>query len=357
MLSLISAPRRLALTTALVTSLAPFSAVAAPNVAASIAPIHSIVSAIMKDVGKPDLLVEQSSSPHSTKLRPSSAKALQNADLVVWVGPDLEPFLIKPIENLSEGAKTLSLVEAQGVSLLPVREGANWEKHSHEGEEHEHEHAEDHDHDHDKDHDDHDHAEDHDHEHEHDGDHEEGHEHEEHHDHDDDHADMHLWLDPQNGIAMAKSIAAELSAIDPENASSYAANQKAFIEKLEKVQSEASKTLAPVKDKPFIVFHDAYHYLENRFGLSAVGSVTLHPGVAPGAARVSEIKQKLKDLGATCIFSEPQFSGSILPVLIEGTDTKLGELDPLGQSLTVGPDLYPDLIAMNAKALGDCLSD
>ena len=327
------------------------AALSAPKVVASIAPIHSITAAIMQGVAEPDLLVEQSASPHNTTLRPSKAQALQDADLVVWVGPGLEPFLVKPIENLSGDAQTLELSEAPELTLLPVREGANWEKHSHDEHEHDaHDHDEHEEHDHDAhDHDDHDHDA---HEHE-DHDHD-AHDHE--HDDDHDHQDMHVWMDPDNGIAIASAVTKALSTMDPDNAAQYEANRDALIDTLKTVESEAETTLADVKDKPFIVFHDAYHYLEDRIGLNAVGSVTLHPGVAPGAARVSEIQEKLRALGAACIFAEPQFSSSLLPVLTEGTETRFGQLDPIGVNLTVGPSLYPELIRYNVNQLRDCLS-
>ena len=325
---------------------------AAPHVVASIAPIHSIAAAIMKDVGTPDLLVEQSSSPHATSLRPTGAKALQQADLVIWVGPGLEAFMVKPVETLATKARSLPLIEADGMTILEAREGGNWEKHNHS---HEDEEDEDEDHDHEHEHEaDHDH--DHDHDADHDHDHDADHDHEAEHDHDHGHIDNHVWLDPQNGLAMAAAITKALSEIDPENATQYAANEKAFDDSMKNIVAKAKDELAGVGDKGFIVFHDAYHYLENRFDLHAIGSVTLHPGVNPGAARVNEIQTKLKSLKASCLFSEPQFSSSLLPVLIEGTDTTLSQLDPIGAELQVGPDLYPQLIAYNTKQLSDCLN-
>ncbi|WP_373236362.1 zinc ABC transporter substrate-binding protein [Cohaesibacter celericrescens] len=314
---------------------------AAPKVVTSIAPIHSIASAIMLNVGTPDLLIEQSASPHASTLRPSNAKTLQAADLVIWVGPDIEPMLVKPIQTLASDAHSLELIQTKGLTLLPLREGKNWEKHSHGDEEHDHheghETHEDHD-----DHESHEAHEDHD--------HDAGHD-------DEAHIDNHIWLDPQNGILLASAIKNALIAQDPDNTELYTKNEKTFIDSVQQVMAQAKTQLEGKSDKPFIVFHDAYHYFENRFGVEAIGSIMLQPGTTPGAARVKEIRTKLKALDAACLLSEPQFSAAILPALTEGTNTKLGELDPIGKSLTLGPSLYPDLIADNARHLSDCLSD
>ena len=192
---------RLATATLLLYASASIAAQAAPKVATSIAPVYSITAAIMKDVAIPTLLIDQATSPHSAKLQPSDAKALQEADLIVWIGENLSPSLEKPIETLPEKARILTLSEIDGLTELAVRTGSNWEKHVHDHE------AEDHD-DHDHDAHDHDaHEEEHDHE-----------AHEEGHDHDHEGQDPHIWLDPQNGIVMSKAITAALIELDSENA-------------------------------------------------------------------------------------------------------------------------------------------
>ena len=330
------------------TTAANHAAQAAPKVATSIAPVYSITAAIMKDVGTPSLLIDQATSPHAAKLRPSDAKALQEADLVIWIGEHLTPSLEKPIETLPAKAEILTLGELDGLTELDVRTGGNWEKHVHDHDEH---------HDHEAlDHDDHDHEAHNDHDHD-DHDHEahNDHDHEDHDAHDHGGHDPHVWLDPQNGLTMARAITASLSAMDAENAAKYKANEKAFEEKLNAATDSIKAELAKIKGKPYIVFHDAYHYYENRFGISAVGSVMLQPGVAPGVARVREIRSKLKDLHVVCIMAEPQFSDKILSTLIEGTDTKIGQLDPLGTNLDLGPDLYVELMQYNADKLYECL--
>ena len=338
-------------------------ALSAPDVVASIAPVHSIAAAIMKGVGKPHLLLPTSSSPHSADLRPSGAQALQDADLVFWVGPRIEAFLVKPLETLAGDKKSIPLIDAEGMTLLPTRTGGNWEKHSHdhghEGEDHDHDHdAEQHD-DHDHDHDAEQHADhDHDHDAEQHADHDHDHDAEQHEDHDHDHEgviDNHVWLSPQNGLAMAAAMTKALSEADPDNKKTYEANNEAFKAEVNAATKEAKGLLADVKSAPFIVFHDAYQYFEKAFDVSAIGSITLTPGVNPGAARVKEIHEKLKHLDVACLLSEPQFSDKIITILIEGTSAKKGELDPIGKDLIEGPNLYPDLIRYNARHLASCL--
>ncbi|MCV6576042.1 MAG: zinc ABC transporter substrate-binding protein [Cohaesibacter sp.] len=348
------------------------NAFAAPNVVTTIAPVHSITQAIMGDVGKAHMLVPQNASPHSADFRPSQAKALQKADLVIWIGPDIETFLIDPLKTLPKKAHLLELMDAKDIIRLPLRSGNDWEKHSHgdhddHHDEHAHDKHDDHDH---KKHDDHAHDKHDDHDHkkhdEHAHDKHDDHDHKKHdehaHDKHDDHGhekdrmDNHIWLDPQNGIAMAKAIANELSEHDPDNAATYTKNKDAFIAEMNKVIAEGKTDLANLGKRPFLVFHDAYHYLEERFGLEAVGSIMLQPGVMPGAARVKQIREKLSKTKATCLFTEPQFSDKIVPVLVENTTTKLGALDPIGRAQKAGPQLYADLIRYNIKSLKTCLS-
>ncbi|WP_186415442.1 MULTISPECIES: zinc ABC transporter substrate-binding protein ZnuA [unclassified Pannonibacter] len=322
----------LAGTALMLLSLSP--ALAAPKVVASIKPVHSLVAAVMDGVGEPSVIVDGAASPHTFALKPSTAKLIADADVVFWVGPELEPFLSKPLETLGEKAEAIELSEAPGVNKLPVREDANFEPHDHGHEEGEagHSHA----------------GHDHSHGHSHSHDHGHGHEHGE--------FDAHVWLDPENAKAMADDIAHHLSEADPENAATYAANAAALKEKLTALETELAAELEPVKDKPFIVFHDAYQYFEQRFGVRAAGSVTLSPEVQPGAERVAALRTKLKDLGAVCVFSEPQFEPKLVSVLIEGTDVRTGVLDPLGADVANGKDLYFEVTRNMAASLKSCLS-
>ena len=333
-----TATRKILLASLLAIAAGTGTAGAADGVVASIKPVHSLVSAVMEGVGTPDLIVEGAGSPHAYSMRPSQAGALENAKLVFWVGHDLEAFLEKPLESLAANATIVELGEAHGLTRLKFREGGPFEAHSHEHEEDGHE--------------DHAHAA-------------EGHEHEDEHAHEEhsheEHAhgetDMHLWLDPLNAKAMVHEIEEALAKADPDNAEKYSANAEEMKAQLDALVAETERELASVKDKPFIVFHDAYQYYENRFGVRAVGSITVSPEVLPGAQRVSEIQAKVKELGAACIFAEPQFEPKLVDVVAEGTDAKAGVLDPLGAELTDGPDLYFQLIRNLTKSLKSCLSE
>jgi len=293
------------------------TAMAAPNVVASTKPVHSLVAAVMAGVGEPGLIVKGAASPHTYSLRPSDALALENADIVFWTGHGLELFLGEALETLSTKAETVELADSPGIELLPLREGGAFEPHSHGDEDHGHE--------------EHDHA----------------HEHEE--------GDMHFWLDPENAKLMVANIARVLSKADPENEATYQANAEVEIEALGALENEISQTLDGVKDKPFIVFHDAYQYFENRFGLEVAGTITVSPEAMPGAARVDELRKKVGELGATCVFAEPNFEPAIVSTIVEGTEAKAGVLDPEGSALTEGPGLYGDLLRGIAAGLVDCL--
>ncbi|MGV3650425.1 MAG: zinc ABC transporter substrate-binding protein [Devosia sp.] len=330
---------RLALAFALTIS-APSLALAAPDVVVTTKPIHSLVAMVMGDIGTPRLLVSGSNSPHTYALRPSDAGALEAADMVVWTGTGMELFLTQALETLAIDADVVTLSETPGLSLLPVREGGAFEAHVHaEGEDHEHE------------------------GHEHEEESHEGHEHEghdhaghDHADHDHEAIDMHYWLDPENARLMVGEIARHLSAADPENAAAYAANAEAADAALTGLTAELTQTLAPVSGRPFIVFHDAFHYFEDRFGLTAAGSITVTPDVAPGAQRISELRDRIAESGAACVFAEPQFSAAVVSTIIEGTPARTAIVDPEGATLTEGPDLYPQLLRAIAASMSACLS-
>jgi zinc transport system substrate-binding protein len=353
---------------------APLTAVAhgddAPKVVTSIKPIHGIASAIMKDIGEPVLLIDGASSPHTYSLRPSEARALSDADLVIYVSHALEGFLEKPLESLSGHSHQLELVSLPQLSLREMREGGTWEAHMHDhGHDHEdaahdehHDHEDDHDHDHDHEAE-HDHAahDDHDHEHaaeheEHD-DHDHDHEHEaaDHHDHDG--VDPHIWMDPANGATIAIAIADELAEIDPEHAEDYRANLQTLLASLTNLGNDLRAKVAPIQDKPYVVFHDAYQYLETGLGLNAVGSITVSPDQKPGAKRLHEIEDKIHDTGAVCIFAEPQFRPAIVEAVVSDTGIRTGTLDPLGSDIAAGPTAYQEILAQNVDALVDCLGN
>ncbi len=366
--------------------LAASAASASDGVVASIRPVHSLVAGVMQGVGEPDLLLRDAGSPHSASLRPSQARALQEAGLIFWIGADLETFLEKPIGTLPRDVKPVALMETEGLHLETLREGGAFEGHSHdehhaEDDAHDHDaehakhdddHAHDDDHDHDAEHAKHDddHAHDHDADHakrdDHDHDHDADHAKHEDHDHDADHAEhdedhhgavnAHIWLDPENAKIMVAEIARALSAFDPANAASYRANADRMAGRLDALRAEMADTLAPVRDRPFIVFHDAYQNLEHRFGMTAVGAITVNPEVMPGAERVAELRAKVRELDAACVFAEPQFEPTLVSVIAEGTAAKTGVLDPLGTSVDAGPEQYFEMMRRMAAAMRECLS-
>ncbi len=316
--------------------IASSNAMAAPNVVVSIKPIHSLVAAIMQGVAEPKLIVDGGASPHTYSLKPSNARAIESADVVFWVGDGLEKFLEKPLQSLAGKATVVELDDAQGIEKLPFREGGPFEAHDH-GDDEGHDHAEKAGHDH-----------------SHEGEQKHDHEHADDHDHGE--FDMHLWLDPANAKAMAVEIEKTLMTADPANAQAYQDNTKKLVDNLDALDKEISATVAPIKDKPFIVFHDAYQYFEHRYGVKTAGSITVSPENIPGADRIKQIHAKVKELNATCVFAEPQFEPKLVNVVIEGTNAKSATLDPEAGTLEAGPDLYFKLMRGIATSLKDCLS-
>ncbi len=279
---------------------------AAPTVVVSIKPLHSLVAGVMQGVGTPQLLVKGGASPHGYVLRPSEARALAKAQLVVWVGEELESFLQKPLSTLGKRAHQLKLSELLRNDLLVKRHGGSWEGHAHNHSDQQG------------------------------GTGLHGGQHQS--------PDLHLWLDP----ALAKQIVIltgkRLVELDPAHSSQYNRNTAALIKKLDQLDQKLRKQLAPVKDVPYIVFHAAYQYFESAYGLNAVGSITIDPERKPGVKRIQQIRKKIKQLGARCVFSEPQFKSRLIATVIEGTAAKTGTLDPLGADLPAGPEAYFQLM-------------
>lgn len=287
-----------------------------PKVVATIKPLHSLVAAVMGDLGSPQLIVKGGASPHTYSLRPSDASALESADIVFWTGHGMELFLEDALDSLAADAAVLELADSPGIELLPIREGGAFEPHADEADVHTAD----------------------------DG-----------HDHDRGEMDMHFWLDPVNAGHMVAAIADALVAADPEHADTYKANAAAEAARLEALSAEIDALLAPVRDKPFIVFHDAYQYFERRFGLTLAGAITVTPDTLPGAQRISELRARIGETGAACVFAEPQFEPKLISVVTEGTNAKGGVLDPIGTELEDGPALYPQLIRNLATAMKTCL--
>ena len=287
-----------------------FACAAQPVVVASIKPVHALVAGVMQGVGEPLLLISGGASPHEYSLKPSDARALGAAQVVFWIGPELESFLVKPLAN-TPTARSVTLLDAPGVTLLPLRAGGAWEAHDHD------------------------------------------------HDHDHDPAasrDVHLWLDPVNAAAMVRQMAAVLGAADPARQAEYARNGAALVERLDRLNQQLASALAPVREQPYLVFHDAYQYFERRYGLNAVGSVVLKPEQRPGAKRVADIQARVRERKVRCVFGEPQFQPALVETIIAGSDARRGVLDPLGADLPAGPDAYFQLLQGLAEALRGCLS-
>ena len=316
------------LTSALISSLS-FTANAEINVVASVKPIHSLVSGVMEGIGRPDLIVKGAASPHTYSLRPSQARQLEDADLVFWMGHELESFLEQPLEAIATKAHVVELIDSSKLKKIKMREGGMFDAHAHD------------DHDEHEGHDDHD-------------------EHEGHDDHDEHEGhgefDVHVWLDPENAKVLVDEIKLALIELDPVNASKYEANSNKMNTKLDQLMDEVSNKLKSEQGKGYVVFHDAYQYFEQRFGMSAVGSITVSPEVVPGANRIRELKEKINELNAHCVFSEPQFEPKLVSTVIEGTKANIGVLDPLGASINDGPELYFTLIRNMADSLHECLS-
>ncbi len=290
----------------------------APRVVASIKPVHALVAGVMQGAGTPELLVQGGASPHTYVLRPSDAKALRDAQVVFWVGEGLEGFLQKPLAALAGRATVVELLEAQGLTRLPARAGGIRDGHAEDAHAHEHDHG-------------------------HDG-----------HDHGD--WDPHFWLGPQNAKRAVEIVRATLSAADPANGAIYARNAQDLARRLDALDGELQTLLQPVRQVPFLVFHDAYQYLEHRYGLAAAGAVTISAEQRPGARRIAEIRAAIKAAGVRCIFHEPQFPTALIDAIVEDTGVRTGTLDPLGAELAPGPEAYFGLMRNAAMALRQCLA-
>jgi len=304
-----------------------------PKVAVDISPVHSLVSRVMLGVGTPDLIVQAGASPHGYTLRPSEAKALQDAQMVFWMGESLSPWMEGALDTLSSDATIITLLERDETILLEFREGAMFEEHDHDdhGDEKHGDHGDEKHDDHgDEKHDDH-------------GDHEDHGSH-----------DPHAWLSPDNARIWLNLIASQLSIVDPENAGTYFANAAAARSEIEALTIEVNILLEPVRGKKFIVFHDAYQYFEKAFDLSASGAISLGDASKPSPARIAEIQGRILEESIDCVLSEPQFNKGLVATVMAGSKAKTSVIDPLGAGLKPGPDLYSELIRNMTKTLVDC---
>ena len=349
------------------------------KVVASIKPIHSLASYLMDGIAKPDLIVDGYASPHGFAMKPSHAKMLQNADLIFWIGEDLESFLEKPLSSIAKKAEKIELMDTKGLQVLKFRERNIFDEHDHDNHGHDdhgkkeddhddHGHddhgkkEDDHDHDdHGKKEDDHDHddhgkkEDDHDHDHDDHGKKEDDHDDHGHDDHDG-HAhgefDPHIWLDPINAKAMLNEMAEHLIENDAKNASKYKSNLKKALKDIDKLVSNVSSELN--QSIASIVFHDAYQYFEKRFDVNILGAFTVNTDVMPGAEQLAEIREIIEHDKVACVFSEPQFNPDIIKAVARDMNIKTGVVDPLGATLDPGKDLYFDLIKNMSNSFKGC---
>ncbi len=296
-----------------------------PRVVTDIPPVHSLVAQVMGDLGQPELLLAKGADEHDFQLKPSQAGAVADADLVVWIGPELTPWLESALETRPEGVAALALLDAEGTMVQAF--GAGHVDEPGEGaQDHADEPAETgaeagHDH--------------------------EGHSHSG--------EDPHAWLDPGNAQVWLGLIAGELSKLDPENAATYAANAAAAQTGILALDTEVAAILAPVQGKPLVSFHDAFGYFAEHYGVEIVGSIALGDASSPGAARLADLRSKMEAGQVLCIFPEVQHDPALVTQMAEGTGAKIGAaLDPVGSSLEPGPGAYAALLTGLATTIADC---
>ena len=279
-----------------------------PRVVTDIAPVHALAAQVMGDLGQPDLLIEQSATPHSYALRPSQARALEEADLVLMISESLTPWMHGPLESLAQDASVIELMFVEPTVHYDLREG------------------------------------------------EDGHDHEHNHDHGEDMLDPHGWLNPDNAVIWLGAIAAELGKLDEANAEVYQANAARAALELEQLGQALEAQLAPIEEQHYMVLHDAFQYFDRRFDIDFAGSIALGDASAPSPARIAEAREHLKEHDVVCVFTEPQQSDRLVQIVIEGSTAKTAQIDALGVKHTPGPDLYVKLIKDLADTFERCLS-
>lgn len=293
-----------------------------PQVATDIPAVHSLVAKVMGSLGEPSLLLNATVSTHHATLKPSMAAKIRQADMVVWVGNSFTPWLGKAINSIVPDAVSLELDKVPSITLLAMRDEPNFAHDSHG-------------------------------EHGHDEDSHDEHDHDEHTGHTS--IDPHVWLDPQNAKIWLDLIATELSKLDTANKMAYENNAANAKQEIDILIVQIVKQLNPVQNKNFFVFHDAYQYFENRFGLKASGTIFLGDASKPGIGRLADIRDMIASGQVNCVFTEPQFDKSLLAAVATEDQIRLGELDPLGLEIDPGQSLYPLLLRQMADSFTACL--
>ena len=297
------------------------------KVVASIKPIHSLASYLMNGVAKPDLIVDGYASPHGFAMKPSHAKMLQNADLIFWVGEDVENFLEKPLGSIAKKAEKIELMQIKGLQVLKFRERNIFDDHDDHG------------------HDDHDKKEDHD-------DHGKKEDHDDHERHAHGEFDPHIWLDPINAKVILNEMVEHLIENDPKNEAKYKSNLDEALKDIDKLTIDVMTELS--NSVSSIVFHDAYQYFEKRFNVNILGAFTVNTDVMPGAEQLAEIREVIEHDKVACVFSEPQFNPDIIKAVAKDMNIKTGVIDPLGATLNPGKDLYFSLIKNMSASFKGC---
>nr|VFK44861.1 MAG: zinc transport system substrate-binding protein [Candidatus Kentron sp. TC] len=290
------------------------------EVVASILPIHSLVSGVMQGVARPSLIVKGYGSPHTYRMRPSDAARLHDADLVFWIGDTLETFLRKPLSSLPETTRVIPLLKTPGLTLLRNRHGGAWHEHAVSSQAPVHSHP----------------------------------------------SETpeswalgynpHIWLDPQNALQLTRAISRHLRQADPTHGLRYEANADALSKRIRALEKSLHRRLSPLRGIPYLVFHDAFPYLETRYGLHGVGSIVANPDEIPGARRIADLRAIMKRRRIRCILQEPQFSAKLIETVLEGADVNVGLLDPLGVDILPGPEHWFQMMEEHAEAMRACLS-
>lgn len=310
--------RIIALFTALLAVSLPVRAI---EVLTTIKPLGFIAAAITDGVSEPKVLLPTGASPHDFSLRPSDIRSINSADLVVWVGPELEGFMAKPLANHPHA---LTLTQVEGMPLFNYATQDTHDSHDHDDHDHAaHEHG---DHDHDEGH--------------------EGHHHEG--------VDPHIWLGPTQAKVIAKVIASELGKLDPANQARYEANLAVFDAKVNAKDKVIAGQMKAVNQKGYFVFHEAYGYWERHYGMSSKGHFTVSPERRPGAKTLVDIRKALEEKQASCIYAEPQFSPAVIESVARNTGAKVLLLDEVGEQVPLGPDGYPQFMQQLADAFTQC---
>jgi zinc transport system substrate-binding protein len=279
-----------------------------PRVVTDIPPVHALVAQVMGDLGTPDVLLKKGASEHTYQMKPSQAAGLADAGLVVWIGPELTPWLTRALEGVPISVPRLGLFDLAGTVTQPYAIGME-EAHvdgtdpAHDG------------------------------------------------------LDPHIWLDPNNAQVWLIAIAGELGRLDPDNAAIYSANAVAAVARMVSLDTDVQAILAPAKDQPIIVFHEAFGYFATHFDLTIAGSIAEGDSSAPGAARLSDIRAMMVDGKVVCVFPETNHDPKLVDQMVDGTGARIGApLDPVGSSLDAGPMAYDALLRGMAMAIADCVT-